>query len=314
MRRARVLASVLACIGVPPVLAVAGAAARYASAPPTYTLTTSAHQTREYILHVPSSRDASKPAPLVISMHGAMNWPEFQMDVTQWNRLADDQGFIVVYPAGEGGGPKIWELRGGSNPSRMPDVVFISELIDTLAARYTIDRARVYANGLSNGGGMSFALSCTLADRIAAFGPVSSAVTLPINWCPGARPAPVVAFHGTADNFVPYDGAKVWIAPEPFPSIPEWIAAWARRNRCATAPIDSAFNADVTRRAYGGCADDADVVLYTVKGGGHQWYGGMPISAWMAGPYSRSIDATRVMWDFFQRHPLRDKPRQILNP
>jgi polyhydroxybutyrate depolymerase len=152
---------------------------------------------------------------------------------------------------------------------------------------------------------MTFALSCTLSDRIAAFGPVSSAVNLPPDWCPDGRPAPVVAFHGTADPFTPYEGAKVWLAPEPFPSIPEWIATWARRNRCAPTPVESAAAPDVTRREYTGCADNASVVLYTVKGGGHQWYGGTPMAEWMVGPYKRSVDATRVMWAFFRQHPLR---------
>jgi pimeloyl-ACP methyl ester carboxylesterase len=128
-----------------------------------------------------------------------MNWPSFQMALSRWNALADDQGFIVVYPAGTGGGPKVWTLRG-LQPARRraPDIVFISELIDSLEATYNIDPARIYANGLSNGGGMTYALSCTLADRIAAFGPVASAITEPIDWCSSERPAPVIAFHGTA--------------------------------------------------------------------------------------------------------------------
>jgi len=181
--------------------------------------------------------------------------------------------------------------------------VFISELIDTLAARYNIDRARVYANGLSNGGGMTFALSCTLADKIAAFGPLASAVTDAIDWCESG--APVIAFHGTADPLAPYEGGKVFIAPMAFPSIPQWIAGWARRNGCAPGPVDSAVNADVTKREYVGCANGADTLLYTVKGGGHQWFGGMQGPEWLLGPFSRSVDASRVMWEFFRQHRLK---------
>jgi polyhydroxybutyrate depolymerase len=121
------------------------------------------------------------------------------MNVSQWNKAADAHGFIVVYPAGEGGGPKTWLMRGRRTPSRMPDVIFISELIDKLGASYNIDPTRIYANGLSNGGGMAFALSCTLSDRIAAIGAVAAAETLPWSWCMDLRPVPMIAFHGTAD-------------------------------------------------------------------------------------------------------------------
>ena len=304
-RRPIVIGAVLVCLGLPPLFVLAHAAVFYSANRTNGTIVTSVGQTREYILHVPSSYDPAKPTPLVISLHGAANFPSFQMNLTQWNALADEHGFVVVYPAGEGGAFKTWYLRGRNAPSRMPDVVFISELIDTLQASYNIDPARIYANGLSNGGGATFVLSCTLSHRIAAFGPVAAAVTLPPDWCDGGRPAPMIAFHGTGDRITPYHGAKVWIAPRPFPSVPEWTATWARRNRCAPTPIESVASADATRREYSGCADDASVVLYTIHGGGHTWPGGPPMPEWLVGPTSPSIDATRLMWAFFQAHPLR---------
>jgi len=307
-RRAIVIGAMLCCIGLPPLFVLVNAASFYSVNRTSGTIVTSAGQTREYILYVPKSYDRSKASPLVISMHGADNWPSFQMNLTQWNTLADEQGVIVVYPAGEGGGPKVWQMKGSRTPARMPDVVFISELIDRLEASYNIDPARIYANGLSNGGGMTWALSCTLSHRIAAFGPVAPAVTLTLDFCDDARPAPMIAFHGTGDRFTPYYGAKVWLAPFPFPSIPEWTANWARRNRCAPNPIESAAAADVTRLEYTNCADEAAVVLYTITGGGHTWPGGTPMPEWLVGPTTQSINATRLMWDFFREHPLRGKP------
>jgi polyhydroxybutyrate depolymerase len=305
-RRTIVIGSMLLCICFPPLFVLVNAASFYSANRTSGTIVTSAGQTREYILYLPRSYNRSTPAPLVISMHAAENWPSFQMNLSHWNRLADEHGFIVVYPAGEGGGPKTWHLNGRA-PASMPDVVFISELIDKLEASYNIDRARIYANGLSNGGGVTFALSCTLSDRIAAFGPVAAAVTLSMNWCDGSRPAPVIAFHGTADRFTPYGGAKLWLGLVPFPSIPDWTANWARRNRCAPTPVESAAASDVTRLEYTDCADEASVVLYTIKGGGHTWPGGERLPEWLVGPTSRSIDATSLMWAFFQEHPLRQK-------
>lgn len=272
-------------------------------------------EAREYLLYVPKSYDAAKPAPLVISLHGAMNWPGFQEEITRWNKMADENGFIVVYPAGTGIGPRIWEMAGWRNPPQMPDVRFIAELIDRLEKSYNIDPARIYADGLSNGGAMAFVLSCTLSSRIAAIGAVAAAQILPWKWCKDETPVPMIAFHGDADNVVPYEGGKVWIAPMPFPNVPRWVASWAERNGCAPKGADSTIALDIRRTEYTGCAGNASVVLYTVKGGGHTWPGGGPIPMWVVaemqlfglpiGARSDSIDATREIWKFFREHPLR---------
>ncbi len=114
----------------------------------------------------------------------------------------------------------------------------------------------------------------------------------------------MIAFHGTADRITPYQGGKTSVALDPFPRIPEWTAKWARRNGCASAPIESTVAPDVSRREYGGCALDATVVLYTIEGGGHTWPGGTQLPDWLVGPTTRSIDASETMWAFYREHPL----------
>lgn len=302
-RRLAVATTVLGCIAAPALFVLVEAAAFVAAHDDTATMV-SAGITREYILHLPRGYDRSRPVPLVISMHGAANWPAFQMRASGWNQVADQHGFIVVYPGGQGATLKTWRLQGRSTPSTMPDVVFISQLIDRVQATYNIDPAAIYANGLSNGGGMAYALSCTLSHRIAAFGAVAPAITLPLEWCGDARPAPMIAFHGTADRLTPYEGGKVAIAPLPFPSVPEWAARWAARNHCSPVPAESRLAADVVRREYRACAADAAVVLYTIEDGGHTWPGGPAFPEWLLGKTTQSIDASREMWAFFQRHRL----------
>jgi polyhydroxybutyrate depolymerase len=161
---------------------------------------------------------------------------------------------------------------------------------------------------MSNGGGMAFVLSCTLSDRIAAVGMVAPAQSLPLDWCAATRPVPMIAFHGTADPMVPYDGGRFGDPFNPvkpvFPAVRDVVASWAERNRCGVGPIESPVAPDVTRREYADCAEGASVVLYTVLGGGHTWPGGKPLPEWRVGPNSSSIDATSVMWAFFREHPL----------
>jgi polyhydroxybutyrate depolymerase len=306
-----VIRAVLVLIGLPIVLVLIVFGFFYAvfyfpnwTSATTSTIVSSGEK-REYLLYVPTNYDRAKPTPLVISLHTAMSWPSSSMAISQWNRVADEHGFIVVYPEGTGRGPKSWEMTGSETPSRMPDVILISELIDKLEASYNIDKTRIYANGMSNGGGMAFVLSCTLSDRIAAVGMVSAGLYPEWNWCRDHRPVPVIAFHGTADPVCPYNGGRSKLGGDTFPSVPGFMANWSRRNRCGPNPIESAVAADVTRLQYPDCADDAGVVLYTVKGEGHQWPGGKRVAAeWLVGPYSRSIDATRQMWAFFREHQL----------
>jgi polyhydroxybutyrate depolymerase len=301
--RTLVLGATLALIALPVILVPIEAVSFYARNRSNSSIVSS-RETREYSLYVPRSYDRSRPTPLVISMPGAGLWGAAQEETSQWDALADREGFIVVYPTGaRRGGPRIFHVEPG--PLLATDVTFISDLIDQLRTAYNIDPARIYANGLSNGGGMAFVLSCTLSDRIAAVGMVAAAQTLPWSWCTDHRAVPMVAFHGTADPVVPYEGGKTWVAPRAFPNVPAWTANWARRNQCAPNPMDSAVATNVTRRIYTGCADAADVVLYTIRGGGHDWPGGRPLPEWLCGPASRGIDATSQMWTFFREHRLR---------
>ncbi len=165
----------------------------------------SSGQERRYLLYVPETADLSQPIPLILTLHGFAQWPANQADVSQWNALADAHGFLVVYPAGTGF-PKRWDAA--SPAAENEDIVFLSDLIDALSSEYPIDPNRIYINGLSNGGGMSFAFSCAFFERVAAFGSVAGAYVTPWQNCEQARPVPAVIFHGDADPIVPFTGGQ----------------------------------------------------------------------------------------------------------
>ena len=263
----------------------------------------SSGEARQYLLHVPASYDPARPAPLVISLHAYGLTPVFQMQISHWNDLADEFGFIVVYPAGTRF-PRLWRAKrdDGSNDDIDIDVAFISDLIDKLEREYRIDPERIYANGMSNGGGMSYVLYCRLANRIAAIGMVASAILLPWDACNADRPMPAIVFHGSEDPIAFYRGGYSRLFNVNFPSIPDWTHELARRNVCTGTPVASVVSPEVSRLEYASCADDANVVLYTIEGGGHTWPGGEPLR--FVGRTTDDIDATRAMWDFFLAHPL----------
>jgi polyhydroxybutyrate depolymerase len=256
---------------------------------------------RRYLLHVPPGYDPALPTPLVLSIHGFAEWPTHQAKISHWNQLADEENFIVVYPAGTGF-PKRWRSNGGDDT----DAQFIADLIEQLQAEYNIDPNRIYANGLSNGGGMSFLLSCQLSDRIAAFGGVAGAYLLPWEACQPVRPVPAILFHGNADPVVPFEGGPSRSFDIPFPVINDWVGILAERSGCEAVPDALPQQGEVSGVRYSGCT--ADVVYYTIAGGGHTWPGGGDMPRWLVGHTTRDIDATRLMWDFFVQHPLAETP------
>lgn len=258
---------------------------------------------RAYLLYVPESYDPSAPTPLIITIHGYAQWPAHQMQLTRWNDLADEYGFLVVYPAGTQF-PMRWRTSGAPGTETDPaiDVAFISGLIDKLEQEYNIDPNRIYANGLSNGGGMSFVLSCQHSDRIAAVGLVAGAYLTPWEACSPTRPVPAIIFHGTEDPIVPFQGGPSRSFDLPFPVIDDWVDTLASRYGCTGALETIPASGSASGVRFTDCA--ADLVYYTIEGGGHTWPGGEPLPERIAGTTTADIDATGLMWEFFQQHPL----------
>ena len=195
--------------------------------------------------------------------------------------------------------------------------------MDTAEKTLCVDEARIFVTGYSNGAFMTSAVACKYADRIAAAAPVAGIQE--IAGCSFSRPVPVVAFHGTTDPFVPYDGSIGKAALnlpaadgsgktlgqlgantlKRGPSIPQASAAWAKRNGCRPTPTNRSVASDVTLISYP-CPTNAEVELYRVTNGGHAWPGSKVDKSLesVVGRVTLSISADDIMWAFFQQHPL----------
>lgn len=139
--------------------------------------------------------------PLVNNLHGFTPNAAEQERLSGMSAKADEVGFIVVYPEALGNS-QAWHVGPGAQGAA--DVEFIRDLIRHLKSQWSIDPGRIYATGISNGGGMVHRLACDLSDVIAAIAPVSGAYLFSKS-CQPTWPVPVVAFHGTADQIVPYE-------------------------------------------------------------------------------------------------------------
>ncbi len=268
--------------------------------------------TRSYTVHVPRGHDPKKPTPVVLVFHGAGSNARQTIRLTGLSDKADAAGFLAVYPEGTGRFAT-WNAGnccGNARRNAVDDVAFVRAILDELAGVANVDAKRVFATGISNGAMLSYRLASELSDRIAAIAPVSG--TMGSETCDPKRPVSVMHFHGTADDFVPYDGgrAEKSLPTIRFLSVDHSIRAWVKADNCPDKPVvvelpnRAADGILVTRSTYGPGDDGAEVILYAIKGGGHTWPGHeLPFG--FLGKATKDISATDLMWDFFEKHPLK---------
>ncbi len=253
-------------------------------------------QRRTYYLHTPPSSTATQPLPLVVALHGSGMQGKDMAEKTALSKLADQAGFIVVYPDGL---KQKWNVSG-----RGPEdnVQFVHALIDHMQQLRSIDAQRIYVVGLSNGGILAQKLACEAPDQIAAIATV--AASLPVQFsshCQTQKPVSLLMINGTADSVVPWQGGaapKVKVGRNlSIPPIPDVVNFWQQHNACpASGRVEQPSNlVEVTD--YLSCQAQSEVMLVALQGAGHVWAGG---------GYGQSAygDTTQRVWQFLQRHSL----------
>lgn len=240
-----------------------------------------------YELHIPENFVSG--AALVIDLHGYTESPDRQDRRSEMRAKSDEEGFILVQPDGPGNSWNGGACCGSGASRDRDDVAFIRALIDVVAEYVCIDRRRVYATGMSNGGFLAHRLGCEAADVIAAIAPVAGVMGIPQNSCQPSRAVPVMHFHGTADLIVPYNGNGLLR----YPSVSTTMSVWRDRNSCTGSATTTYDDGNTECETWASCRSGSEVTLCTIRGGGHSWPDG-----------GRSINATNAMWTFFQRHSL----------
>jgi polyhydroxybutyrate depolymerase len=193
---------------------------------------------REALVHVPA-RAATNPVPIIFAFHGHggtmrhaarvfdlhNHWPDalivYMQGLNTPGQLTDPQGR-------EPG----WQKSLGDQNDR--DLKFVDAVLTSLAQEYKIDAKRVYATGHSNGGGFTYLLWGTRADKFAAFAPCASAASRAL---PSLKsPKPVLHIAGENDPLVKFDWQRQTIATvrelnECGVSVP-----WELEKRCTIYP------------------------------------------------------------------------------
>ncbi len=266
---------------------------------------------RSYQLYLPSSYQVGKLLPLLVVLHGRGGTAERMADLTGFNSRAEEHGFIVAYPQAQ---DKQWNyLHGISGYHPEPDdSSFILKIIDTIGLDHNIDPDRIYITGISNGGFMAQRLACYAPQKFAAIASVAAGGYAHMaDECKSGEPVNILYIHGTADSKVPWGGLNLKDTNGNLQSVTMSISQslkfWSERNHCNTkvnktsiGPSGKSPQTHVQLLRSSGCDNGAEVMLYAIINGGHNWpgvAGFMPTD--IAGRVNLDIHASDVIWAFF---------------
>ncbi len=282
------------------ILIVSGrTAAQDSTGPQTLTLTVDGLD-RTFTVTLPPASDDQQPAPLLIALHPFASSGRAMEALTGLDRLAEEQGFIVVYPDSY---DLDWndgqaEFGWPSGLRFVDDVSFITALLDHLQETYTVDPQRIYLAGFAAGGDMATHLVCTLPDRFAKVALVNAlAWDYHVSQC-GASVGPlsVLLLHGAENLDRPGTGREVQSDDDSMTTrvlgTAETAQFWAEKDGCDLETIQTSSVPDAI--VYATCPAATSVSLYTFQGMGNHWP--------RTGDYTLNqfgVDATDLLAQFF---------------
>ena len=266
---------------------------------------------RTFLLHVPQGVDPRLAMPLVVVFHGGGGNGMNAANMSGMDDKADLGQFVVAYPDGTGGiGSRLltwntWGCCGRALENQVDDVRFVRAMVESISREYRIDPKRIYATGMSNGAMMAYRVGCELSDIFAAIAPVAGA--LDTDRCNPRNPVSAIIFHGTSDKHIRYEGGKPLVSldirhgredkPVSFA-----VSFWSGYDRCNPTPARARYG-HVVHDKYD-CPAGTGVELYTIEGQGHAWPGGVKgLRMGNVDTPTGEINATNLMWEFFQKHP-----------
>ncbi|WP_197028157.1 PHB depolymerase family esterase [Bosea sp. 117] len=265
---------------------------------------------RSYYLYRPARLPAGTPAPAVIVLHGGLGNGERVAKQSRITDYADRLGFVAVLPEAAG---TQWNDGRETTAGNADDVGFISALIDSLVKKGTVDPARVFAIGVSNGGMMAQRLACDTGRLAAVAAIVANMPSALMRRCSPARPVPIVFFLSTADPIMPFNGGDVTTfagrgAGGAVASAGQTVDFWARANQCgpersSRLPDRVDDGTHVVQHDFSQCRAGAEVRFFEVIGGGHNWPG-LGRSTPFTGTATQDVDGTQASLDFFRAHGL----------
>lgn len=270
---------------------------------------------RTYALYLP--KPLPPGAPLLVVLHASgETGDQVRADAGfEFDLLADQHGFVVVYPDGF---EKHWDdcrkaATYSARTRKIDDVGFVQALIAQLHRDHAIDERRVFAVGYSNGGQMAYRLAFELPGGITAAAAIAASLPAEDNCdCrPPQGPVSVLIMNGTRDPINPYQGGMVSILG--FGNRGAVLSArasaeyFARLDGAPGSPVTQILPGQSERdrtwaeRALWSSPGGAAVELITIHGGGHVIPQSRHRFPRLVGPVDRKLDGPAEIWGFFAR-------------
>lgn len=251
---------------------------------------------RDVIVYRPGGTPPAAGFPLVMMLHGGLGSAAQAETSYGWEALADSAGFVVAYPDGVDRTWNAGSCCGKAQRADIDDVGFLTEVVTQVSAMVPIDERRRYLTGMSNGAMMTYRMACQTS-LFAAVAPVAGTQLVD---CDGAKPTSVLHIHGADDSTVRLDGA---LGDGPGrvsgPPLAQVIDGWRDRDNCS--PPRTSVSGEVTTTT-AECAAGRTVTWIVIAGAGHQWPGSKKSTYPGADTPSQALDATPVIWEFFDSH------------
>ena len=278
---------------------------------------------RRYLLHVPPDAERRAPIPVLIALHAAGSSAAAFQRYSRLDRVADREGFLVVYPEGTGDDLLSWnagDCCGDARARGVDDVGFVAIVLRDVARQWPVDRTRVYIAGHSNGAMMAHRVAAELSERVAGVAAVAGVLAL--HWFAPALPVPVLHIHSVDDGRELY--GAVHRGPLPLTRahaddhpVEFELTRWVDRDVCheparilerRASPATPGPIQTATGLAYRPCASGAEVQLWRLTGVGHGWPGADTEVQGPLGPPTDLIDASEEAWRFLRRFTRPDAP------
>ena len=239
---------------------------------------------RNYIVYAP--KNLGEGRPLLISCHGMNQDANYQKGMLAIESVADTAKFLTVFPNGIDKG---WDISGDR------DIHFVEALIEAMVTKYKIDRNCVYLSGFSMGGMFTYHAMNKIADKIAAFAPISGYPMWGTTANASVRPIPIIHTHGTGDDVVAFSGVQ------------GALNAWIKHNGCpTTAKVVKNYRgaSHITRHTWGPGNQGVEVVLMELANKGH----------WISN--DNGVKTGDEIWRFCKRYSLnmKDPTVKITSP
>ncbi len=262
---------------------------------------------RKYLLYFPQTKLlAEEKIPMVVMLHGRFGTAKRMLDNYKMNQIADREKFMVLYADGF---QKSWADGRGSGPAdknKIDDVKFLETIILEVSETHSVDKARIFIAGHSNGGFMTQRMLLEKTHLFRAGVSVTAHISKNIIQSLKPKKSVSIAFiSGTKDPLVPYYGGFILDGEEVL-SAEESVRKWVNWNACNPKPELKSINekSDETKLeiySYSDCADKTSVKLYKIIGAGHNWPGVSQMIPFIdLGTETEELDASDAIWDFFK--------------